>query len=158
LGRLRGNLHNKVYPVLWNLIDSHDTARFLHVSGENKDKLKMAAALQLLLPGMPFIYYGDEYGMTGGDDPDCRRGMVWDTKRQDTEMFQWYQKLIRMRKAYPAITEGKVVNCICDDEKGIITLERRLGEEKVTLTFYMKDSAVNVKVERVGEVLCDGHL
>ena len=63
LEHLRGNLHNDVYPILWNLIDSHDTARFLHVCGEKKEKLKIAAALQLLLPGMPFIYYGDEIGM-----------------------------------------------------------------------------------------------
>ena len=153
LGRLRGNLHSKVYPVLWNLIDSHDTARFLHVSGENKDKLKMAAALQFLLPGMPFIYYGDEYGMTGGDDPDCRRGMVWDTKRQDAEMFEWYQKLIRIRKAYPAITEGKVSSCVCDDEKGTIILKRELGNEKVVIIFDVKACTVNVQVEKGVETL-----
>lgn len=148
LGRLRGNLHNKVYPVLWNIIDSHDTARFLHVSGENKEKLKMAAALQLLLPGMPFIYYGDEYGMTGGDDPDCRRGMVWDVNRQDEDMFKWYQKLIRVRKAYPAITEGKVTDCVCDDEKGTIILKRELKNEKAAIVFNVKECTVDVQVEK----------
>jgi len=147
LGRLRGNLHNKVYPVLWNLIDSHDTARFLHVSGENKDKLKIAAALQLLLPGMPFIYYGDEYAMTGGDDPDCRRGMLWDEARQDKEMFAWYRELIRIRKAYPAITEGKVTACECDDERGIIELTRELGVEKVEIIFEVKECKVRLKVQ-----------
>jgi len=151
LGRLRGNLHNKVYPVLWNLIDSHDTARFLHVSGENKDKLKMAAALQLLLPGMPFIYYGDEYGMTGGDDPDCRRGMVWDENRQDKEMFAWYRKLIQIRKAYPAIIEGRVTECTCDDGLGTIRLERVWEDERVKLTFCIKERRVALKVQRAGE-------
>lgn len=155
LGRLRGNLHNQVYPVLWNLIDSHDTARFLHVSGENKDKLKMAAALQLLLPGMPFIYYGDEYAMTGGDDPDCRRGMLWDETRQDKEMFAWYCKLIRTRKAYPAITEGMVTACVCDDEKGEFVLKRELGEEKIELTFNVKVCKVALKVQRLDAVICD---
>jgi len=147
MGRLRGNLHNKVYPVLWNLIDSHDTARFLHVSGENKDKLKMAVALQLLLPGMPFIYYGDEYAMTGGDDPDCRRGMLWDEARQDKEMFAWYREVIRIRKAYPAITEGKVTACECDDERGIIELTRELGVEKVEIIFEVKECKVRLKVQ-----------
>ncbi len=155
LGRLRGNLHNKVYPVLWNLIDSHDTARFLHVCGEDKNKQKMAAALQMLLPGMPFIYYGDEYGMTGGDDPDCRRGMVWDEKRQDADMYDWYRKLIGIRKVYPSITEGKVMECNCSDEKGTIILTRLLDEEKVTIAFDMKESKVGLKVERAGEVICD---
>jgi len=149
MGRLRGNLHNKVYPVLWNLIDSHDTARFLHVSGENKDKLKMAVALQLLLPGMPFIYYGDEYAMTGGDDPDCRRGMLWDEARQDKEMFAWYREVIRIRKAYPAITEGKVTACECDDERGIIELTRELGVEKVEIIFEVKECKVRLKVQGV---------
>ena len=158
LGRLRGNLHNKVYPVLWNLIDSHDTARFLHVCGEDKEKFKMAVALQLLLPGMPFIYYGDEYGMTGGDDPDCRRGMLWDEKRQDADMFRWYCELIRTRKAYPAITEGKVTACVCDDAKGVIVLTRGLGEEKVTITFDVKESKVRLSVECAGEVICDKSL
>lgn len=151
LGRLRGNLHNKVYPVLWNLIDSHDTARFLHACGEHKDKQKMAAALQLLLPGMPFIYYGDEYGMTGGDDPDCRRGMVWDEKRRDAEMFEWYRELIRTRKAHPAITEGKVTACICDDEKGTILLTRELEDERVTIVFGVKECKVEVIVQKADE-------
>ena len=45
------------------MIDSHDTARFLHSAGTDIRKQKLAAALQLLLPGMPMIYYGDEVGM-----------------------------------------------------------------------------------------------
>ena len=139
LEHLRGNLHNAVYPILWNLIDSHDTARFLHVCGEKKEKLKIAAALQLLLPGMPFIYYGDEYGMTGGDDPDCRRGMVWDAKYQDADIYEWYRKLIRLRKAHPALTEGKEVARWCDDEKGILVWTRELEGEKTTVFVHAKD-------------------
>ena len=139
LEHLRGNLHNDVYPILWNLIDSHDTARFLHVCGEKKEKLKIAVALQLLLPGMPFIYYGDEYGMTGGDDPDCRRGMVWDAKYQDADIYEWYRKLIRLRKAHPALTEGKEVARWCDDEKGILVWTRELEGEKTTVFVHAKD-------------------
>ena len=139
LEHLRGNLHNDVYPILWNLIDSHDTARFLHVCGEKKEKLKLAAALQLLLPGMPFIYYGDEYGMTGGDDPDCRRGMVWDAKYQDADIYEWYRKLIRLRKTHPALTEGKEVARWCDDEKGILVWTRELEGEKTTVFVHAKD-------------------
>ena len=60
---------------MWNLIDSHDTARFLHLCDNNKKKQHLAAAFQLLLPGMPMIYYGDEFAMPGANDQDCRRGM-----------------------------------------------------------------------------------
>ena len=156
LGRLRGSLHNKVYPVLWNLIDSHDTARFLYLCDGQKEKLKMAAALQLLLPGMPFIYYGDEYGMTGGDDPDCRRGMLWDESRQDADMFEWYRKLIRIRKEYPVITEGKVMECKCDDERGIIVLKRALLDEETEIVFYVKDGKVELSVQSDGGILYNG--
>ena len=64
---------------MWNLIDSHDTARFLHLCNGNKKKQHLAAAFQLLLPGMPMIYYGDEFAMPGANDPDCRRGMYPDS-------------------------------------------------------------------------------
>lgn len=83
---------------MWNLIDSHDTARFLHLCNDNKKKQHLAAAFQLLLPGMPMIYYGDEYAMPGANDPDCRRGMYWEEEYQDKEMYEWYKRLIQVEK------------------------------------------------------------
>lgn len=141
---LRGNLNDKVYPVLWNLIGSHDTGRFLHVCGEKGEKLKLAAALQLLMPGMPMIYYGDEYGMTGGGDPDCRRGMVWDEKYQDADIYAWYRTLIRLRKEYPCLTEGKEVERRTDDEQGLIVLTKELAGERMTVIFHGKDGETEI--------------
>lgn len=141
---MRGRLYREINPVLLNLVDSHDTARFLHVAGENKDKLKLAAALQLLLPGMPMIYYGDEYGMTGGGDPDNRRGMVWDEKYRDLDIYEWYKGLIKVRKAFPQLTEGELVSCVTDDEKGLITMVRRLEGKDVTVVFCGKSEGVNL--------------
>ena len=109
----------------------------------------------MLLPGMPFIYYGDEHGMTGGEDPDCRRGMLWDEDKQDQEMFAYYKKLIQIRKEYPVLTEGKVTSCVCDDEKGTIVLERELGEEKAAITFSVKEYKVTLKVDCDEEVIFD---
>ena len=105
LGFQRGQTHPMVLNLLWNLIGSHDTPRILTQCGSDKEKLKLAAALQLLLPGMPMIYYGDEYAMEGGKDPDCRRGMLWDPNLQDGEIFRWYQSLIRVRKACPGLLD-----------------------------------------------------
>ncbi len=144
LGFVRGNLHQKVYPILWNLIDSHDTPRFLHICGEEKEKLKLAAALQLLMPGIPMIYYGDEYGMTGGPDPDCRRGMVWDADYQDRTMHHWYQSLIQVRKKFPCITEGIIVNTKAVDETGVILLTRQLSDQKITIIFHSKESEIEL--------------
>lgn len=124
LGFLRGNLNNACHPVLWNLLGSHDTPRALHRCGENKEKLKLLAAIQLLLPGMPFIYYGDEVGLTGGRDPDCRRGMLWDERRQDRILLAYYQRLIAIRKANPALLEGDPVSQSSDDERGLVIIQR----------------------------------
>lgn len=144
LDYLKGNLNSRAYPVLWNLIDSHDTPRFLHICGEKKEKLRLAAALQLLMPGMPMIYYGDEYGMTGGHDPDCRRGMLWDTARQDLETYAWYKDLIRVRKEYPVLVEGTEILRWCDDEKGIMVLTKELEGKRATLLVHLQDGEVEV--------------
>lgn len=135
IGFLKGNLHKKVYPVLFNLIDSHDTPRFLHSCGNDFVKQKLGAAFQLLLPGMPMIYYGDEFGMQGAHDPDCRRGMYWDEQYQNLDMFAWYQKLISVRKKYQCITEGETVHFKTDDAKATIEVTRKSGKEQVTLVF-----------------------
>ena len=135
LGYLKGRLHKKCYPLMWNLIDSHDTARFLHLCKDNKKKQHLAAAFQLLLPGMPMIYYGDEYGMPGANDPDCRRGMYWDEEYQDKEMFEWYKRLLQVRKAHTCIVEGELAESITRDEDETIVLIRKNGEETIALIF-----------------------
>lgn len=144
LGFLRGNTHVKAYPLLWNIIGSHDTARLLHRCGEDKSRQKLCAALCLLWPGMPMIYYGDEVGMTGGPDPDCRRGMLWDEKRQDRDMFRFYQTLIRLRKEIPGITRGRIVRQEADDAKGLILLARELEEKTVSMVFCNGNGPVSL--------------
>ncbi len=143
LGFLRGNLHPSTCQVLWNLIDSHDTERFFYSTGRNRAKHRLAAAVQLLLPGMPMIYYGDEYAMDG-DREDCRRGMVWDEEHQDREMFAWYKKLIAIRHAYPCLTEGKVTACHTDDVAGTIALTSVLEQDEVTVLFHCKEGAADL--------------
>lgn len=135
LGYLKGRLNKKCYPLMWNLIDSHDTARFLHLCNDNKKKQHLAAAFQLLLPGMPMVYYGDEYAMPGANDPDCRRGMYWDEEYQDKEMYNWYKKLMQIRKTHACIVEGELIETIANDEEDTIVLIRKSGEEILAMIF-----------------------
>ena len=135
LGYLKGRLNKKCYPLMWNLIDSHDTARFLHLCHDNKKKQHLAAAFQLLLPGMPMVYYGDEYAMPGANDPDCRRGMYWDEEYQDKEMYNWYKKLMQVRKTHACIVEGELIDTITNDEEDTIVLIRKSGEETLAMIF-----------------------
>ena len=133
LNYLKGRLHPRVMPLLWNLVGSHDTPRLLHHCGGDKGRMKLIAALQLLTPGMPMIYYGDEYAMDGGQDPDCRRGMLWDSQRQDEDMYTWYRSLLRVRRNHPALLKRDAAET-ADDEKGLLI--RRVGA--YTLVFHCK--------------------
>jgi cyclomaltodextrinase / maltogenic alpha-amylase / neopullulanase len=108
LGEIRGMYKKEAYSTMWNLIDSHDTARFLTQAGGDKEKLKLALILQMTMEGSPVIYYGDEIGMEGGKDPDCRRGMVWDEKKQDRELLEYYKKMIKIRKDNPLLVDGEL--------------------------------------------------
>ncbi|HES59841.1 MAG TPA: alpha-amylase [Caldithrix sp.] len=88
-------------------------------------KQKLIAGLQMTLPGAPMIYYGDEAGMWGGDDPDCRKPMIWPELNYEIEtthpfgkkrprdkvsfnddLFQWYKKCIAIRHQEEALSLG----------------------------------------------------
>ncbi|NHW37226.1 alpha amylase N-terminal ig-like domain-containing protein [Paenibacillus aceris] len=90
----------------FNLLDSHDTPRLLTQCDGDKRRMKLAALLQFTFPGTPCIYYGDEVGMSGGGDPDCRRCMVWDASLQDRDLFEFYRRLIALRKSSEALRTG----------------------------------------------------
>lgn len=95
-------------------LDSHDTERFLYFCRGDREKLKLAAAFQMTFVGSPSIYYGDEVGMTGGNDPDCRRCMVWDEEKQDKELLGYYQRLTALRKREGCIRTGKYAVNLCE--------------------------------------------
>ncbi|NOX44872.1 MAG: DUF3459 domain-containing protein, partial [Caldiserica bacterium] len=66
----------------------------------------LVAAAVFALPGAPAIYYGDEIGMEGGEDPDCRRCFPWDPARWDAELRDLFRKLIRLRKEEETLRRG----------------------------------------------------
>lgn len=84
--------------VMFNLLDSHDTPRLLTLCEGDSQLARMMLAFLFLQKGSPCIYYGTEVGMAGDMDPDCRRCMVWDEKKQDLEMLQFMKQLISLRK------------------------------------------------------------
>ena len=119
--------------------------------------MRLMAAMQLLLPGMPFIYYGDEVGITGGHDPDCRRGMLWDENRQDRELLAYYKRLIAIRKQNPYLmADGEQ---FADDETGLVTIRR----DNLVLLFHGKEGSISLpeyagKPELICEKNFDGNL
>ncbi|MES2932865.1 MAG: glycoside hydrolase family 13 protein [Pseudomonadota bacterium] len=92
----------------WNMLSSHDTPRLLTSVGSIR-KTQLAQLMQFTLPGLPLIYYGEEIGMEGGADPDCRRPMRWDQDDWDQQQRAWIQQLVRLRQSNPALQYGEVM-------------------------------------------------
>jgi cyclomaltodextrinase / maltogenic alpha-amylase / neopullulanase len=109
-------LTRELYPKpafasLMNLISSHDQARALHVLGDDeraRQRLRLATFMQMVLPGAPAIYYGDEVGVTGGDDPYNRATYPWADRggRPDTGLLAEFKAMLAMRKSLPVLRDG----------------------------------------------------
>jgi cyclomaltodextrinase len=91
-----------------NLLDSHDTARFLTIAGGDITALKLALLAMFTFPGAPTIYYGDEIGLEGGQDPDSRRSMVWDSARWNRDALDTTKRYTALRNNHAALRRGSV--------------------------------------------------
>ncbi len=95
-----------VTGVQLNLLASHDTPRFRTMAGRDPAAYHLAVLLQATLPGAPCTYYGDEVGIEGNQDPDCRRAFPWDPSRWDQDGLAWTTAVYRARHALPALRRG----------------------------------------------------
>ncbi|HNZ26257.1 MAG TPA: alpha-amylase family glycosyl hydrolase [Spirochaetota bacterium] len=132
---------------MFNLLNSHDTPRFLTETGSDIRKVKIAATMLFTYVGIPSIYYGDEIGMEGENDPDCRRPMIWDENRQNKEINALYRSLIKLRKDNDVLIYGSYMELYCKnnvfafarflDKKYIIVVcSRSENIEKVSIPTY----------------------
>lgn len=136
--------------ALYNMLDSHDTERFLTQCKGDMGKMKLAVALQMLLPGSPAVYYGDEIGVEGENDPDCRRAFPWDINIEAQPLYQWYRELIILRKKEAAIRKGSFTTILCDGM--IYAFCRSMGYEQVYVICNPKeDRDVCIPVTECGE-------
>lgn len=90
----------------FNLLDSHDTPRLRTILGGELDRVRVAAALLFTYPGVPCVYYGDEIGLDGAGDPDCRRCMPWDEADWDGDLRGHFRRLAHLRRTAPALRWG----------------------------------------------------
>jgi glycosidase len=89
-----------------NLLGSHDTPRLLTLCNGDRDRAALAVTFQMTYVGVPMIYYGDEIGLQGDNDPDCRRCMPWDEAAWDLDLLAVYQDLIQARHMHKALRRG----------------------------------------------------
>lgn len=141
-----------VVHCLMNVLGTHDTRRILTVLGgkelhkatkEEKAQafmtakerneaislLKLASLLQMTLPGVPSIYYGDEAGMEGYEDPFNRRCYPWG--KEELKLVDWYKKLGEIRSNWNVFKEGEYKTIYAKEE--IFIFQRMNGAEKVVI-------------------------
>lgn len=92
-----------INEVAFNLVGSHDTPRILTECEEDMDRVKQVFTLLLTFIGTPCIYYGDEIGMSGTQDPGCRKCMEWEKEKQNADLFNHIQKLVQLRMTHPLL-------------------------------------------------------
>ncbi len=141
----------EVYPqqsfyALMNLLSSHDQPRTLHVLGYQnpeansatiasaKQKFRLAVFFQMTFPGAPTVYYGDEVGMIGGEDPYNRAPYPWADKggKPDIALLAEFKKLIQLRKDNPVLSHGSLEAPLFMNEN-VIVLARQF-ENTVAIT------------------------
>ena len=90
-----------------NMLDSHDTARFINQAGGDWSALRLALLFWMTMPGSPCLFYGTEIGMTGGPEPDCRRAFPWDPQAWDHDLLAATRRAIALRHAHPSLRRGR---------------------------------------------------
>ncbi|TSA27861.1 MAG: alpha-amylase [Ignavibacteriales bacterium] len=192
----------KRYPtennyVMMNLLDSHDVERVSSMivnpdlwydhdgnpsNNKNYDvrkptdqerlKQKLVVGLQFTLPGAPQIYYGDEAGMWGGDDPDCRKPMVWpelnydaetahpsglprvkDKVKFDKNIFDWYKKIISIRNQNKALSLGSVNFNYVNDQNRILGFTREYNGDKIFILSNNNAEKKSISSEKIISLL-----
>ncbi len=159
------NYPSNVVHCLMNMLGTHDTRRILtalggkemhHANKELKshtqmteaerlhaiELLKLAVLLQMTLPGVPCIYYGDEAGMEGYEDPFNRRCYPWGNEEHD--LLHWYKKIGQIRKNLSVFKDGSYKTIHSDDS--VFIFQRVNEKEKVVIGINRSDIPFRIEV------------
>ncbi|MEW6094538.1 MAG: glycoside hydrolase family 13 protein [Chloroflexota bacterium] len=120
----------EINAVQFNLLDSHDTPRFITTAGDDLSALKLGWLFLFTYVGVPCIYYGDEIGLSGGSDPACRGSFEWDNEVWDLGINGYAKLLIRLRHDHPTLRRGTFSRLYA---KGDVYAFTRIGEDETIL-------------------------
>jgi glycosidase len=159
LEMLRENYPPEAFYSLMNLLSTHDSSRALYEfgfkeEGESEDavslakkRLLMCTFFQMIYPGAPTIYYGDEVGVTGGDDPRNRCTYPWeeDGGKADKSMLAEFKKLTALRNKNKILRRGSIEVVHVDDS--VVVMLRKLGEEYAVAAVNNSLDAKSISVD-----------
>ena len=136
-----------------NLLDSHDMPRFLSCAGGDRDSLKLAWLFMFTFPGAPCIYYGDEVGLDGKHDPDCRKSFPWEEARWDRDLLDHVKACIALRSAHVSLRRGEYKRVYAEGD--VMAFSRTFENETVTIAFNASNEgkAVELPDAKIPEVL-----
>lgn len=153
LEQFRAAVPERVAVGQFNLLDSHDTPRFYTMAHNSAELFRIALVFLFTYQGVPCVYYGDEIGMGGGGDPDCRRPMEWNREKWDLRIWHFYQRLIALRRSSPALQKGCLQ--MIAHPYGVVYL-RESGDERWLIALNRGDAAVNGSDGCSVDVRCAG--
>jgi cyclomaltodextrinase / maltogenic alpha-amylase / neopullulanase len=122
-----------INEAAFNLVGSHDTPRILTECEEDLDRVKQVFTLMLTFIGTPCIYYGDEIGMTGTQDPGCRKCMEWDKENQNTDLFHHIQRLIQLRQEHPLLRNAGELSFVDPEHHDKCLAYMKVNDDKTTM-------------------------
>ncbi|MGD2156012.1 MAG: glycoside hydrolase family 13 protein [Anaerolineales bacterium] len=138
-------------------LGSHDTRRLMTELEGNLDKVKMAFLFQFAYPGAPAIYYGDEIGLEGEKDPDCRRAFPWQRSQWNNELRPWVRQLAALRKRCQVLRRGEYISILVDRRRCCYAFARTLGEKALLVILNGSPSRRYLRLP-VGDLWPDGRI
>lgn len=165
---VREDYPDAAYYTMFNLVGTHDTMRILWAltPGEHnredkefnaanvahgKEMLRLSAIVQFTVPGAPTVYYGDEVGVTGHEDPDDRRTFPWDDTGPygsggDAALMAHYQLLADLRRDNPVFSHGELTFLHTDDANRTLAYLLRTADEAAIVALNRNDSAQTLDI------------
>lgn len=136
--------HGEAISGMLNLVGSHDVERIMTKCGGDWNRVYLLYALLMTLPGVPMIYYGDEIGLPGGNDPDCRKCMIWNRDGWNTALFSRIQYMTDLRRNHPALQNGTFR--LIYTFNGLLVFERKNSEEQILIILNSRKEEKNIRI------------
>lgn len=136
--------HGPATPWMLNLVGSHDTARIRTLADGDPDRTWLAHTALFTLPGAPCIYYGDELGMQGGNDPGCRGAMPANPDQWWNPHTEALARLVATRHAHPALRRGDFTPLMTFN--GLLAYRRTHADDDVVVVLNVRNPEPDVTI------------